>query len=389
MKKKSPPALASWILFRLLDEEIRYSALGDFEERFTLKAEKKGRITALIFYWIQIIIVLPSFIRTQIDWSIEMIINYLKVAFRVLRLRKAFSLINILGLAVGMTVCLCLIQLIRYELSYDGFHKDADRIYRIADRRSSRTQASLSVALMEMFPEVEQAGRVVRFNGFMHIEETLIQDQSIYFADPEIMEIFSFPSESGYDREALSEPFSILITRRAATQYFGSVDPVGKTISFVNRFDFHVKGVLKDVPENAHFRFEFMASMSTLKSLFGQDFLLGWGSREFYTYFRLAENADPAILAGEFGALKEKYKLERPEYHLQPLKGIHVGGNLQAEMGVNTDIKYVTILGVISVFILLMACLNYINLSTAQASKRLKEIGLRKVVGSKRGDIVR
>ncbi len=294
-----------------------------------------------------------------------------------------------MGLAVGMTVSLCLIQLIRYELSYDGFHKDADSIYRIVDRSSSRTQASLYNALVEMFPEVKQSGRVMFFDGFMRIEETLIQDQRIYFADPEIMDIFSLPAVREYDREALSKPFSILITHRIADRYFGAADPVGKTISFANRFDFQVNGVLEDVPENAHFRFEFMASMSTLKSLIGQDFLTGWGSREFYTYFRLAENADPALLSGKFDALKEKYGVERPEYHLQPLKKIHVGGNLQAEMGVNTNIKYVTILGVISVFILLMACLNYINLSTAQASKRLKEIGLRKVVGATRRDIVR
>ena len=388
MKRTRPPKIAERIL-AILSFSKNIGILGDTEEEYRIILSEEGRFRANIWYVRQIILPLPFLILSTVYWSYEMFKNYLKIALRNIRRHKSFSFINIAGLVMGMTVCLFLIQLIRYELSYDGFHQDADRIYRIVDRSSSRTQASLSKALVEMFPEVEQAGRVMFFEGFLHIEDSLIQEQRIYFVDPEIMEIFSFPLEHGYDREALSEPFAVLITRRAASQYFGTNDPVGKIFSFNNRFDFHVKGILKEIPENAHFRFDFVASMSTLKSSIGQDFLMGWGSREFFTYFRLAENADPAALANKFDILKEKYGLERPEYHLQSLKKIHVGGNLQADMAMNTDIKYVTILGVISIFILLMACLNYINLSTAQASKRLKEIGLRKVLGSSRGNIIR
>ena len=315
--------------------------------------------------------------------------NYLKIAFRNFRKHKVYAFINISGLVLGIAASLCLIQLIRYELSYDGFHEDADRIYRIVDRGSSRTQASLADALEEMFPEVEQAGRVMFFQGFIRIDDALIQNQRIYFADPEIMDIFSFPSTHGYDRKSLADPFSVLITQQAAEKYFRAENPVGKIFSFANQLDFHVKGILDDIPENTHFRFDFIAPISNLKTIIGEDFLTGWGSREFFTYFRLAENANASRLSDKFPALKEKYGLERPEYRLQPLKKIHVGGNLQADMGVNTDTKYLTLLGIIVVFLLLMAFLNYINLSTAQASKRLKEIGLRKVIGSKRGDIIR
>jgi putative ABC transport system permease protein len=388
IKRTKPPKLAEKIL-SLLSSSRETGVLGDSEEEYRMMLSEKGRFKADVWYIWQIFHPMPFLILSRVCWSYEMFKNYLKIALRNIRRHKGYSFINIAGLVVGMTVCLFLVQLIRYELSYDGFHQDADRIYRIVDRSSSRTQASLSKALVEMFPEVEQAGRVMFFEGFLRIEEKLIQGQRIYFADPEIMEIFSFPPEYGYDREALSEPFAALITRRAASQYFGTDDPVGKTFSFGNSIDFHVRGVLKDIPENAHFRFDFIASMSTLKSIISQDFLTGWGSREFFTYFRLAENVDPTALVEKFDDLKEKYGLERPEYHLQSLKKIHVGGNLQADMDVNTDIKYVTILGVISVFILLMACLNYINLSTAQASMRLKEIGLRKVFGSNRGGIIR
>ena len=388
-KAKPPPKLAEWILCRIYPDKGEFTSVGDFREEYEEVCRSEGSFRAHLWYWKQIVKSIPCFIRNKIHWSLIMIHNYLKVAFRNIKRHKGYSFINIAGLVMGMTVCLFLIQLIRYELSYDGFHQDADQIYRVVDRSSSRTQASLSKALVETFPEVEQAGRVIFFEGFLRIEDELIQNQRIYFADPEIMEIFSFPPEYGYDREALSDPFTVFITRHAAFQYFGTDDPVGKTFSFANRFDFHVKGVLKDIPENAHFRFDFVASMSTLRSIYGQDFLTGWGSREFFTYFRLAENADPGALAVKFDTLEEKYGLERPEYRLQSLKKIHIGGNLQADMAINTDIKYVTILGVISVFILLMACLNYINLSTAQASKRLKEIGLRKVLGSTRGNIIK
>jgi len=371
------------------DYDKRFSSTGDFAEFYNYIFSEKGRTKANIWCWFQIFSSVFPYLIFSIYWRLIMLKNYFKIALRNIQRHKSYSFINIAGLVMGMTVCLFLIQLIRYELSYDGFHQDADRIYRVVDRSSSRTQASLSKALVEMFTEVEQAGRVMFLDGFMRIEDALIQNQRIYFADPEIMEIFSFPVEHGYDRDALSEPFAVLITRHVASLFFGTDEPVGKTFSFGNRFDFLIKGVLKDIPENAHFRFNFLASMSTLKSIIGQDFLTGWSSREFFTYFRLAENAEPTALVDKFDDLKEKYGLERPEYHLQSLKKIHVGGNLQADMDVNTDIKYVTILGVISVFILLMACLNYINLSTAQASKRLKEIGLRKVFGSNRGGIIR
>ena len=278
-----PPRIFLRIISLMKDYNKRFSSTGDFAEFYNYIFIEEGRTKANIWCWFQIFTSVFPYLIFSVYWRIVMFRNYLKIALRNIQRHKIYSFINIAGLVMGMTVCLFLIQLIRYELSYDGFHQDADRIYRVVDRSSSRTQASLSKALVEMFPEVEQAGRVMFFEGFLRIEDELIQDQRIYFVDPEIMEIFSFPPEYGYDREALSEPFTVLITRRAASQYFGTNDPVGKTFSFANSFDFHVKGVLKDIPENTHFRFDFVASMSTLKTIIGQDFLTGWGSREFFT----------------------------------------------------------------------------------------------------------
>ncbi|MBN1273473.1 MAG: ABC transporter permease [Candidatus Aminicenantes bacterium] len=390
MQKKRtnlPPRLASLLLERFMLTSIREGAVGDFNERYFQIAEDYGRFTARLWYWNQLLRAAPQHFLHLICWRLIMLKNYLKIAFRNAQKNKGYSLINIFGLAAGMTVFLGLVQLIRYELSYDGFYKDAHRIYRVTDRRSSRTQASLAAALTEMFPEVEKAGRIMYIDGFIRAGETLIQEQRIFFVDPAILDIFSISLENGFDRKMISDPHSILLTRSAADRYFGDADPVGKTLSFVNRVDLHVRGILDDPPENTHFRFEYITSMSTLKSIIGEDFFTGWGSREFFTYFKLAEKANPSALVNKFDALKEKYGLERPEYHLQPLQEIHLGGNLQADMIVNSNKKYVILLGLISVFILLMSSLNYINLSSARAAKRLKEIGLRKVVGSKRRDV--
>ena len=317
-----------------------------------------------------------------------MLHHFIKTALRNIRKKKGSALIHIVGLAVAMTVCLFLFQLIRYEKSYDGFYENADRIYRITDRSHSRAQASLAGALPEMFPEVEKAGRVMFFEGFARIRDHLIPDLRLHFADPEIWDIFSMSSLKGRGRESLSEPMSVLITQSASEKYFGETDPIGKTIRFSNRIPFQVAGIIPDIPKNTHFRYEIMASMSSLKSIIGEDFLKGWGSREFFTYLLLKKGTDSSVLSGKFDDLKEKYGLERPEYRLQPLKDIHLSGNLQGEMEVNSDRTYVTVLAAVSFFILLMACLNYINLSTARVSRRLKEIGLRKVVGSGRKDVI-
>ena len=318
-----------------------------------------------------------------------MFVNFIKSSLRNIRKFWKYSLINLLGLILGMIICLCLISLIRYELSYDVFRRDAHRIYRIVDRSSSRTQANLSDALAEMFPEVEQVGRIMYFEGFIRIEDAIFQNQRIYFADPEIMDIFSISDAQGYDEEYFKGPFSLLITRKAAHQYFGTEDPVGKTIVFRNDLEFHVQGIIDTPPENTHFRYDFIASMSSLKSIYGENILSDWDNRNFFTYIKLKENVKEEDLTSKLPGLNEKYNLERPEYHLQLLKKIHVSGNLQADMDVNTDMSYVNILIVILLFIILMVCFNYINLATAQSLKREKEIGLRKVLGSSPKEIRR
>ena len=225
-----------------------------------------------------------------------MFVSFIKSSLRNIRKFWKYSLINLLGLILGMIISLCLISLIRYELSYDVFHRDAHRIYRIVDRSSSRTQASLSDALAEMFPEVEQVGRIMYIEGFIRIEDVIFQNQRIYFADPEIMDIFSISDAQEYDEEYFKGPFSLLITRKAAHQYFGTEDLVGKTMVFGNDLEFHVQGIIDTPPENTHFRYDFIASMSSLKSVFGENVLSDWDSRNFFTYIKLREYVKEEVL---------------------------------------------------------------------------------------------
>ena len=387
-KSKRPPFIPRFLLGLMQSGNEYEEFADDVNEIYQENLIKQGRWKAGWWYWLRVLESIPVVLLDDGYWRFAMVRNYLKILMRNIRRNRAFTFITMSGLVVGMTVSILLIQFIRYELSYDGFHEHADDIYRITDRGHSMAQPELAGALLRDVPEVLHAGRVVYFRGFLKIEDEFIEEDIVHFADPDIMHVFTFPSITGDASKILAEPFSVLITESLADKYFKNQDPLGKTITFYNRFDFTIRGILKDVPENSHFTFNMLVSLSSLKALIGENFLKGWGSREFFTYVRLVEGTDPERFAGKLEELKKTYELERPVYTVQSLKRIHVSGNLQAEMSVNSDMKYISLLIVATVFILSIICLNYINLSTARASKRMKEIGLRKVVGSSRYQLV-
>ena len=413
MKKKSPPALASWILSCLLDEEIRYSALGDFEERFTLKAEKKGRITALIFYWIQIMVLLPSFIKTQINWSIEMIKNYLKVTARILRNQRSFSLINIMGLSIGLACCLLILLYVQDELSYDRYHEKAGRIYRFVSFTKwgditievAGTSAPAAQGFKDELPEIEDA---VRFRTMGQVKVThgtvSFREDKIAFSDPSLFNVFTFPLIEGNPDTALSLPNTIMISEKAARKIFGDTNAVGQVLELEEYPDFKITGVFKDIPGNSHFHFNFIISMSSLDESRNPT----WMSFNFQTYVLLYKGADvrqvesklraliksksaPEIKASTGKNIDELYAQRgiKDMSYLQPLTAIHLHSGGLRGFEPNGDIKYVYILSSIALIILIIACVNFMNLSTARSSVRAKEVGLRKVMGSYRIDLVK
>jgi len=336
-----------------------------------------------------------------------MLKNYLKIALRNIKDQKGYSFINIVSLAIGLTCCMLILLYIRYEFSYDKYHEHAQHIYRaVREQQGSpvwynSSEHPLAAALKEDFPEVVKATRVKRNDDYGAVEynSKLFNEDSIYFADQDFLEIFSFPLVSGDRRSALTEPFCVLITQEMAEKYFGNEEPVGQILKIKEwysdkKYGYKIKGVLKNIPRNSHFTFDFLLSYNTLYTLKrgGRDSVEKWSYYEPKTYIRLEPNANSADLEGKFPAFLRKYKGEESaseKLHLQPLTDIHLGGNLRFELETNNDMKNIFLFAAIAFFIMLIACLNYVNLSVARSTKRAVEVGMRKVVGAHKSQLVR
>jgi len=323
-----------------------------------------------------------------------MLKNYLKIAYRNIKKHKGYTIINFVGLLIGLISCLLIFLYIRYEISYDRYHEFADDIYRInsevpIQRRASYINATspglLAPALLADVPEVVAAARIRVNETMVSLGERRFQEKKFFYADPEVLDIFTFPLLSGDAATALDMPYTLLITEEMTQKYFGTENPLGKTLR-VNDEDFTITGVLKNIPKNSHFTFDFLASMNSVdRNVFR------WQSTNFLrTYIRLMKNVDPKSVEAKMPALLEKH-MEDPFwiFHLQPLTGIHLQGNINHEWEVNSHIGYIYIFTAVACIVLLIACFNYINLSTARAAVRLKEIGIRKVIGASRHQLIR
>jgi putative ABC transport system permease protein len=322
--------------------------------------------------------------------------NYLKIIFRNINRNKGYTLISVFGLAVGLACCIFIILWIQDELSYDRYHEKCDRIYRVVNeyqsegavRRGVRTSAQLAPALVQDFPEVEDAVRFSR-NKYLIAYGNKQFWFNIYFADPSLFEIFTVPFIKGDPKTALSEPGSIVISEKMAVKYFGNENPIGKTISVNHKYDFQVTGVFQNIPRNSHFRFDFLRPFH--KNLSSH----GWGIQNYWTYILLAENASPNELSKKMPDFIEKYMgketryVYKIHYLFQTLTKIHLYSNLDGEIEPNGSILNIILLAAIGLFILLIACINYMNLSTARAVNRTNEVGVRKVVGANRMQLIK
>jgi putative ABC transport system permease protein len=336
-----------------------------------------------------------------------MLKNYLKIALRNIKDQKGYSFINIVSLAIGLTCCMLILLYIRYEFSYDKYHDDAQSIYRaVREQQGSlvwynSSEHPLAAALKEDFPEVVKATRVKSNDeyGVVEYNSKLFNEDGIYFADQDFLEIFTFPLVSGDGHTALEEPFSVLLTQEMAEKYFGNEEPVGQILKIKvwygdKKYGYKIKGVLKNIPGNSHFTFDFLVSYNTLYTLKygGRDSVETWSYYEPKTYVRLESNANPADLEEKFPAFLRKYKGKESasaKLHLQAMTDIHLGGNLRFELETNNDMKNIFLFSAIAFFIMLIACLNYVNLSVARSAKRAVEVGMRKVVGAHKSQLVR
>ncbi len=338
-----------------------------------------------------------------------MLRNYFKVALRNLWKNKAFSALNIVGLATGLAVCLLIVLYVVDELSYDKYNKNADRIFRLdADIYFNNTSAIFAVApdplapaLVRDYPEVEQMTRV-NFQGDILVKKDNqnVKDHNAAFADSTFFKVFTVPMIAGNPNTALNEPNSIVIDETTAKKYFNSTNVVGKTLFIDNNTNCKITGVIKDIPKQSHFHFSFIRPK---RDYYKND---SWLSNNTYNYVlvrpgvtkeKLQKDVDATInnylgkeLEGQFHAsLKDlTNKGNHFIYHAMPLTDIHLYSNKSYEIEANGDATYVYIFSVIAIFILLIACVNFMNLSTARSANRAKEVGIRKVAGSLRSHLI-
>ena len=339
--------------------------------------------------------------------------NYIKTALRNLFQHKGYSLINISGLAIGMATCLLIVLFVHDELSYDSYNENADRIYRVAgsfrwggrDFDIATGPAPMAKVLIAEYPEVEDAVRF-RQRGSLIVQygENSFKERRVTFADPSLFNVFTIPLLKGNPEAVLSSPNTLILSRDTAEKYFRDEDPIGKILKIDNREDYLVTGVFEEIPDNSHFHFDIILSMSSLAE--SKDPF--WLSMNFQTYILLQKDADPKALESKFEAMLIKYmgpQIERfmgksmeklaaegdllGEFYLQSLKDIHLHSDLTAEIEPNSDVKYVYIFSAIALFILIIASINFMNLSTARSAGRAKEVGIRKVLGSYRRQLIR
>ena len=325
-------------------------------------------------------------------------------SYRNLWRQKTFSSINIFGLALGIACCLVLISFVKREFSYDGFHHESESIFRVVqdvqgDKDYAWTGGAVGPMMTKEFDEVDMAVRVHQISTYLRPAEGPNSDESFRenrfaFADDGFFDLFNFPLIAGSYDGALSEPFTIFLTEDMAKKYFGSQDPVGKEIISTGDFAFTVRGVIKNLPTNTHLNFDFVTSMTSFKATEGfpltAEFSSFWWP-SCYTYVKLKDSGASLAINRELLEVTKKYRPaeEATAYlpYLQPVEDIHLNTNMNGELAAGIPKSTVYIFLSIGVFILLLASINFINLATARATKRMKEIGVRKVNGAVRSQL--
>ena len=343
-----------------------------------------------------------------------MLKNYIKIALRNLIRYRTYTFINIFGLAIGIICCLLILVYVQDELSYDRYHKKADQIYRIINAGTIRgNQIEIPLvsgpwgpAMVEEYPEVLKAVRIKPPDSRWVIEhgDRKFFEKGVYFVDPAFFEVFDVEMVTGDPEAVLNAPYSMVITEEMAEKYFGEEDPVGKIIVGDTWMNFNITGIMKKHLASTHMNYDFLVNFETLnvaidpvnKQLYYGDITTNWQNFRVYTYLLLEKNADPeavnvkmrTLLEERLGNMFRTAGVELNPY-LQKLTDIHLKSNLEGELGPNSDESYIYIFSAVALFVLLIACINFMNLSTARSESRAKEVGIRKAVGADRFQLIK
>jgi putative ABC transport system permease protein len=339
-----------------------------------------------------------------------MLKNFFIVAFRNLTKNKGYTVLNILGLSAGLTCFAFIAVWVKDELSYDRFNEKADRIVRVVGKVTTASEVfehavspvPMAQAIKKDYPEVENTVRFEKDDAIVKYGDVQFSEQRILLTEPSFFDIFSYHLTQGDVKTALNEPYSIILTESMAKKYFGSADPVNKSLilflydSTAKGMPYKITGVMPDAPLNAHFTFNFLVSFKTLEvadpESITQD---GWGNNSYYTYLLLRNKADipklaahlPEFTERHIGKEMKKWQM-RYDYTLEPLKDIHLHSNVRYEIEPTGSIQYIYIFSAVGLFILLIAGINYMNLATARSVQRAKEVGIKKVLGAVKWQLI-
>jgi putative ABC transport system permease protein len=340
--------------------------------------------------------------------------NYFKIVLRNAKKHPMYVLINLVGLAIGMAVSIVILLYVQFELSYDNYHPDADRIYRVSrawfnqDGEESLHLGHLAPPFGPLiksdFPEdVAVSARLFNINALMKSGSDAREEERFFFADSEAFDLFSWNIIEGEAQKALTEADGIILTESTAKRYFGNESAVGKELQAElagQEFTFQVRGVMEDMPENSHFHVDFLASMIPVVQFYGgqEAFMSNYGSNNFSTFIKLAEGVDGKAFEAKLPAMIDRHMGENQagipaskgtSLNLWPISDVHLYSNLASEIEPNGNIDYVFVYLAVALFILLIACINFMNLSTARSSLRSMEVGLRKVMGADKMILIR
>lgn len=428
MKKPSaqPPALARKILLSFLRADFAEDVLGDLDEKFYATSKHRSSLRANAEYWYQVIHYLRPFALRKIQYnstnSFAMFENYFRIAWRSLLKQKMYSFVKIGGFALGIAACLLIGLFVRQELSYDQHYKNRDRIYRLTanslfrgeQSKSTWFPAPMNEALLDDYPEFELTGDINPVSNFgagsnevrrIDMQEST-HEEGFVFASQSMLEILEIPFVSGNPKLALTDPNTIVITESKAKQYFPDEDPLGKTLILNNdeNRQYKITGVIADFPVTSHFQYDFLITLT------GKEFWQGeqtnWRASNYLNYVRVRPGVNISELEAKLTSITTKYYLPAAKegeadknevdwlhnmrFKLQPVSDIYLNrmGAARDDFR-HGDVRYIWMFGAIAGFILFIACINFINLSTARSANRAKEVGLRKVVGSMRSGLIR
>ncbi len=421
MKKKKTyraPHLAELLMKWFYPDRGNYTTVGDLAESYNFIAVEEGLFKARIWYYGQLLKSIVPLIINSFYWGIEMFLNYIKIALRNFLKHKVYSAINLSGLVLGFSVFLIFAVYVYDELSYDRFHDNSDKTYRVYLERVYPNSvvnfagigSGVGPAIKSDIPGVEKMTRVHSFSNsprqiIEYDGKRFVETNNLYFTDNNFFEVFNAEFIKGNKATALKNPNSVVISDEAARKYFGNNNPIGKTLVYRDTLNYTVTGVVEKFPQNSHFRFDFL--VSGFSSLYTEEEMLRWGNELlFRTYIVLGENADPQNVESMLPDLTRKYMPAIGGYsvevfdnwvasgnaynfRLEKLTDIHLySTDKRFEFQANGNITYVYLFSIVGFFVLFISCFNFINLITAKSSTRAKEIGVRKVMGSNKKQII-